>query len=303
MTISTSSTSPSTPEAPAGGAERLGRLAGVTVGVPDPAATASFLGDALGFAVRPAGDGFVAACAGDYGERGQDAITVTAHDGTELLQATFEVAAAYDLDALRARLAAAGIESTGTERGGVAFADPAGNPLACERADTLTTAVPEASSLRPRRLGHLNLKAPDPVAAAGFYTDALGMRLSEQIGDGLFFLRIASEHHNVGIRPGGRGELHHLGCEVAGWQVYQPILDHLDACGVKVEYGPGRHGPGRNLFTYVRDPSSGLRVELFADMAHIADETVHTPVRWEAGDRMTQTINRWGPTPPPSFLE
>ena len=32
------------------------------------------------------------------------------------------------------------------------------------------------------------------------------MRLSEQIGDGLYFLRIATEHHNVGLRPGESGE-------------------------------------------------------------------------------------------------
>ena len=100
-----------------------------------------------------------------------------------------------------------------------------------------------------------------------------------------------------------RGELHHLGFEVAGWQVYQPILDRLADLGLRVEYGPGRHGPGRNLFAYVCDPSSGLRIELFADMAQIPDEASYEPIRWEAGDRLTKTINRWGPPPPQSFLE
>ncbi len=306
MTTSTSSTSASTPDAAgaaaAAAAGRLGRLAGVAVGVPDPDLTAEFLGEGLGFALVQRGDGWTAWCDGDYGERGQAAIELQHAAATGLRRVVFEVGEGYDLEALARRLEEAGATAQPTEAGGLAFADAAGNPLACEPAAALTVATPAHASLRPRRLGHLNLKAPDPAAAAAFYVDVLGMRLSEQIGDGLFFLRIATEHHNVGLRPGERGDLHHLGFEIGGWQAYQPLLDHLAALDLKVEYGPGRHGPGRNLFAYVCDPSSGLRVELFADMAHIPDETVHEPIRWEAGDRMTKTINRWGPTPPPSFL-
>jgi len=300
MTTSTSNTSASTPDAVSAAAARLGRLAGVTIGVPDPDRTAEFLGAGLGFALQATGDGRLASCEGDYGAGGQAAVELRPHPVTELLRATFEVADSYDLEALSGRLAAAGIPYDTTPAGGLAFADPAGNPLACEPARAV--AKPAFAALRPRRLGHVNLKTPDPPAAAAFYMDVLGLRLSEQIGDALFFLRIAAEHHNVGLRPGDAGALHHLGFEIAGWHAYQPLLDHLDALDVKVEYGPGRHGPGRNLFAYVCDPSSGLRVELFADMAQIADETDYEAVRWEAGDRMTKTINRWGPTPPASFL-
>ena len=127
--------------------------------------------------------------------------------------------------------------------------------------------------------------------------------MSEQIGEGLYFLRVGSEHHDVGLRGGTRRELHHLGFELEGWGHYQPILDHLAAREIQIEYGPGRYRPGNNLFAYVRDPSSGLRIELFEDMAHIPDPSSHEPRRWEAGDRLTRTINQWGPVPPPSFLE
>jgi catechol 2,3-dioxygenase-like lactoylglutathione lyase family enzyme len=301
-------------------ADRLGRLAGVTVAVPDPDATAAFLCDGIGFqrAAAPRADGAIAiVCEGDYGPRGQTAIVLEQGPGAleretgapeggtgalELRAVTWEVADGYDLDALAARARAAGATVTPTALGGIAFADPAGNPLAFERADALTTPLPGPTGAGPRRLGHLNLKADRPPLAAAFYQDVLRLKLSEQIGDGLFFLRIGAEHHNLGLRPGAAGALHHLGCELSGWHAYQPILDRLSAGGWKVEYGPGRHVPGRNLFTYIVDPASGLRVELFADMAFIADETAHVPVRWEPGDRMTKTINTWGPTPPESFL-
>jgi catechol 2,3-dioxygenase-like lactoylglutathione lyase family enzyme len=252
------------------------RLAGVVVGVPDPAATAAFLRDALSFAV----DGATAYCEGDYGRRGQSAIELREAEALELVEIVFELDDERDpLD------------------------DPAGNHLVFLHTSARKRDPPPYDPLRPRRLGHVNLKAPDPPATAAFYADVLGLRLSEQIGENLYFLRIGSEHHNVALRPGPRGELHHLGFEVSGWQVYQPILDRLADLGLGVEYGPGRHGPGRNLFTYVCDPSSGLRVELFADMAQIPDEASYEPIRWEAGDRLTKTINRWGPTPPASFLE
>ncbi len=307
MTTSTSSTSASTAEpsrvAP-GAAPRLGRLAGVVVGVPDPDATAGFLATALRFATRRDGDGrWVVSCAGDYGGRGQDAVVLEAASVTRLAEATFTVADEGDLDALAARLAAAGAEVRPRDGGGIRFADPAGNPLACVPASTRADEAPGHDPLRPRRLGHVNLKAPDPGAAAAFYADVLGLRLSEQIGEHLFFLRIATEHHNVGLRGGERGELHHLGFELEGWNVYQPVLDGLAELGATIEYGPGRHRPGNNLFAYLRDPSSGLRIELFADMAQIPDDGAYVPARWAAGERMTKTINRWGPTPPQSFLD
>ncbi|MBB4661823.1 VOC family protein [Conexibacter arvalis] len=284
-------------------AARLGRLAGVTVTVPDPAATARFLTEGIGFPLaETVGDAIAIRCAGDYGPHGQTAITLLEGEALALRAITWEVADDYDLGALADRLAARGTETRETAAGGLAFADPAGNPLALERTATVTVPTPPHGPVGPRRLGHLNVKSPAPPETAAFYREALGMLLSEQIGDGLWFLRIGAEHHNLGLRPGARGELHHLGLEVNGWHAYEPILDRLAAQELKVEYGPGRHGPGRNIFTYVCDPSSGLRVELFADMAQIPDETTYVPPRWEAGDRMTKTINRWGPTPPESFL-
>lgn len=280
----------------------VGRLGGVAVGVPDPSATAAFLRDALSFAIAEEEGTILACCAGDYGPAGQVAIELRQADQLTLLEVRWEVSTAFDLAGLEARLRAAEAPFRRHEHA-IAFTDPAGIPMACVRANARRRPAPPYDPLRPRRLGHVNLKAADPGAAASFYSDVLGLRLSEQIGDGLYFLRIATEHHNIGLRGGERGELHHLGFEVEGWNVYQPILDRLAELGLAIEYGPGRHRPGNNLFVYLRDPSSGLRLELFADMAHIHDESAHAPRRWEAADRLTKTINKWGPGPPSSFLE
>jgi catechol 2,3-dioxygenase-like lactoylglutathione lyase family enzyme len=280
----------------------IGRVGGAVIGVPEPDATADFLWEALAFETREQPDGgWAILCDGDYGPSGQTAIELRPARHTGLLELVLEVPQDYDLGELRQRAVSAGARLAPGGQG-IAIVDPTGITIRAVRSDERRIDVPTPHELRPRRLGHVNLKAPEPAAAATFWQQVFGLRLSEQIGENLFFLRIASEHHNVGLRPGGQGALHHLGFEVGGWQQYQPILDRIAALGHRIEYGPGRHTPGNNIFTYLCDPSSGLRIELFADMAQIPDASEHEPKRWNPEDRFSQTLNRWGPLPPESFL-
>jgi len=274
-----------------------GSLNRIAVTVPDPQATARFLADGFDFEVRQAGDRLLVVCDGEYAtDSGQGAIELARGDGHVVERLVFGVPDEADLDELA--------DTIGGKRDGdasVRVADPTGIVVSFEPWSTLHVAAPAPSVLRPRRMGHVNLKSPRPAETAGFFTERLHLRLSEHIGEALYWMRTHTEHHTVALRPGEASVAHHLGLEIAGWHAYQPLLDHLGSAGYKVEYGPGRHRPGRSLFTYVVDPASGLRIELYADMAHITDPDA-APIAWEAGDRMTKTLNTWGPTPPESFL-
>ncbi|MFI7616602.1 VOC family protein [Nonomuraea terrae] len=285
------------------------RLGSVTVTVPDPAATGAFLHDGLGFHVTPRADGGLDATTG--GEYAQPVprrhLTLLPGEAARLREVTFDVPAGYAFGELERRAAAHGMttEPVAADAGGgagVAVTGPSGLRLVCRPPGAPVIEALPATPLRPRRLGHVNVKVPDAPATAAALTALLDLKLSEQIGEGLFFFRVGSEHHNMGVRGGSDvPDVHHLAFEVAGWDSYRMICDHLADLGYKVEYGPGRHGPGHNLFVYVRDPSSGLRLELYSDMAHIHDEASYTPPRWEMSDR-GNTVNRWGPAPPESFL-
>ncbi len=293
----------------------LRRLAGVAVGVPDPPSTASFLADGLGFSINEVADRLEVLCAGDYGDdRPQAALSLMVRPAFELLELRFELEASADPDLLAKAIGRhGGNVQPPCREAGLRFRDPNGVAVALlpatdgepgKRAGK-QAALP-ASGLRPRRLGHANLKVADLAAASRFWVRALGMWVSEQIGEDLAFLRYAAEHHNLGLRTAADTSLHHLGFEVPGWDSYRPILDHLHGAGYAVEFGPGRHAVGRNLFTYLRDPSSGLRLELFSDMARVDHQVdpEDPPIRWRAEDRMTRTLNVWGSAPPPaSFLE
>lgn len=288
----------------------LHRLAAVGVTVPSPEATAAFLHEMLEFeVVEGQGQVLHLTAAGDYGIASPRRM-LSLRPGSELVvtDVTFEVTSPDGLQRQGERLASRGVR---TERvaeddeggEGLSFQDPAGISVFLRlRGAPLDRSLPP-SALRPRRLGHVNLKVPNAAGEARFYQEALGLPLSEQVGDLLYFLRVSSDHHNLGFRGGApRPNVHHIAFEIHGWETFRVICDHIAARGHVVEYGPGRHGPGNNLFVYVVEPSSGLRLELYADMAHIHDDESYVPPKWETLDRV-RTANRWGPQPPTSFLE
>lgn len=285
------------------------RLGSVCLGVPDPDETARFLATGLDFAAssRPDG-GWDVAAEGEYAfPVPKRNLTLLPGDDMELREVTFDTPEGYGFEELERRARDEGLKTVPVapdEDGGAGLSllDDHGLRLTCRPPGPARSQPLPPSALRPRRLGHVNLNVPDPRRTVELICDVLGLRLSEQIGEDFYFLRIGSEHHNLGIRGASQTpSAHHVGFEVAGWESYRVICDHLAGLGHRVEYGPGRHGPGRNLFVYLRDPSSGLRLELYSDMAHIHDEKAYEPVRWELRDR-PRTVNRWGPAPPESYL-
>lgn len=286
------------------------RLSAVGVRVPAPQATASELARLLDFAIVPGVDGVQhLTCAGDYGQAPPTRM-ISLRPGTslEISELTFEIGSVQALQDLRQHLQSLSIPAeplaADAEGGaGVNIQDPSGISVHCRLAGEALGQALRPSPLRPRRLGHVNLKVPRPSETVQFYVDHLGLRLSEQVGDLLYFLRVSSEHHNLGFRGGAeQANVHHIGLEIHGWESFRVLCDHVAACGGTVEYGPGRHGPGNNLFVYLVEPHSGLRLELYADMAHIHDEQNYVPPRWDTLDRV-RTVNRWGPQPPNSYLE
>jgi hypothetical protein len=58
-----------------------------------------------------------------------------------------------------------------------------------------------------------------------------------------------------------------------------------------VQWGPGRHGPGNNLFLFFDDPA-GNHVELSAEMERFFDDYAqYEPRIWNADPA---TVNLWG---------
>jgi hypothetical protein len=91
--------------------------------------------------------------------------------------------------------------------------------------------------------------------------------------------------------------LRHCAWEVESFAYLGVVADHLAANGYKIEWGPGRHGPGNNLYIYHRDPIGSVHEHL-ADLEHIHDDSFLGRA-WEAGP---MTLNLWGgPDPAPEY--
>lgn len=277
----------------------LAQLERIVLEVPDPQATAQFLQEGFDFEIAQHDEGLLVLCEGVYAApHGQGAIELVAGDQLKVQKLAFALPDDVELGDV-----AALVEGKQTSDSAVEVVDPSSHVVvSLELAQTLRVDVPAYSDVRPNRMGHVNLKSPKPKETAEFFQHRMKLLLSEYINEELFWLRTSTEHHNVALRPGEPETPHHLGMEIPGWQSYPALLNRLDRYNYKVEYGPGRHRPGGSYFAYVCDPASGLRIELFAEMAQIEDPST-PPIGWKPEDRLTETLNIWGPRPPQSFLD
>ena len=148
--------------------------------------------------------------------------------------------------------------------------------------------------LRPNRLQHVVLQTPEVERAARFYAEVLGFRVSDWMGPKFVWLRCGSDHHDLAIVYGAAAGLDHYAYEIADWNAIKQWCDLLWKHRIRLLWGPGRHGPGNNLFIMFPDPA-GTRVELSCEMEQFYDEGVASqPREWHDA---TAALNLWGPGP------
>jgi catechol-2,3-dioxygenase len=148
-----------------------------------------------------------------------------------------------------------------------------------------------------RKLGHVNCLTGDIQAGFRFYTEVLGMRLSDWLGEGGVWFNVNSDHHVMALVDVGRAHFHHFAFETVDIGKMRDMLDHVARHGRWVSWGPTRHGIAGNIATYVRIPEEACHVELYCDMEQLQDD--HLP-RTFPDDRYSS--NTWGPLPPRSYF-
>jgi catechol 2,3-dioxygenase-like lactoylglutathione lyase family enzyme len=164
------------------------------------------------------------------------------------------------------------------------------------------------TQLRPTKLGHVASFVPELKPMQDFYQDLLGFKWSDTIGDFFVFLRCNSDHHAANFMASKtRSGLHHIAYEMRDLNHLQTLLDHLAKNNFRLEWGPGRHGAGHNIFTYHQDPDGNM-IELFTQLDVIFDEAKgyfeprpwhndfpQYPKTWEVD---LAAVNSWGPINP-----
>jgi catechol 2,3-dioxygenase len=180
------------------------------------------------------------------------------------------------------------------EEGTVAVNDPDGNTLhfGLERPSEQTGPDGEL----PARLQHTVVASRAAARLAEFYQETLGFALSDKVVDevgGLrtAFLRCSPEHHSFAVFQASENRLDHHCYETADWWQIRNWGDWFSSKQVRVEWGPGRHGPGNNLFLFVHD-IDGNWLEISAELEVVA--TSKPAGEWLHEER---TLNLWGAAP------
>ncbi len=170
-----------------------------------------------------------------------------------------------------------------------AVADPDGNTLVF---GTPLDDTPAKSDRLPARLQHSVVGSPN-LQALTEYRRKLGFVLSDEVKDEdgnltAVFLRSDEEHHSQAIFNTKDSKFDHFSMEATSWNDIRDWADHLGSMRIPLSWGPGRHGPGNNLFFMVCD-ADGNMVEVSAEIEHMDPDMA--PRIWK---HEPYTLNQWG---------
>lgn len=265
------------------------RLHHIQITAEDPETVAGFHARTLGLDLSRAGESFLCSAPrrrvlfGKGGKRG-------------LGFAAFVFPDAAALDGLRGRLDDSGTPvaaspSPLTGKDAFSVTDTDGNVLIFDVDDGEDGQAPEAEM--PGRLQHITLRSTNLAPVTPFYQNQLGFFLADTVNDDenkvrTVFFASDPEHHSLAVFESDAVMLDHHAYELDSWDGIKIWADHFSRIGIPLRWGPGRHGPGNNLFIFIEDPE-GNWVEFSAELEVLDAERElnvwpHTP----------HSLNMWG---------
>ncbi len=146
------------------------------------------------------------------------------------------------------------------------------------------------SSERPVQVTHVVLNAVDPEACSRFTVEALGFKLSDRTNF-MNFVRCDSTHHALAFARAEQSSLNHIAFEMTDLDAVMRGIGRLKDSGFDPVWGPGRHGPGNNVFGYFAAPFGAI-VEYTSEILRIDDSyRVGGPEDWKWPPNRT---DHWG---------
>jgi len=153
--------------------------------------------------------------------------------------------------------------------------------------------------VRPRHLSHILLFSPDVPAGQKFYTEALGLRMSDRSEDIISFIHTphGSDHHLIALAKSDGYGLHHSSWDVESIDAVGLGSQQMSQAGYDKGWGLGRHVLGSNYFRYIRDPW-GSYAEYSFDI-----DFIPPTLDWPSDNYPPEdSLYVWGPTMPEDFI-
>jgi len=135
-----------------------------------------------------------------------------------------------------------------------------------------------------RKIGHVVLNVTDLEASVRFYTELLGLQVSDRYPDtmvpgGMVFLRCNTDHHGVALVGGARksdgSSLNHFAFEVGSLDEVFRARTWLGKHGVRLHF-EGRRRAGCQIAIEFTDPD-GNNLEIYWNIDQIGTEGVVRP--------------------------
>lgn len=144
----------------------------------------------------------------------------------------------------------------------------------------------------PNRLTHVVFNARDAEASGDFVERALGFRVSDRT-KGMVFVRCDDSHHSIAFARAGVATLNHIAFEMADIDAVMRGIGRMRDYGLTAAWGPGRHGPGDNVFAYYIAPF-GPVIEYSTAVEKVGDDyRTGAPEDWTWPQNR---IDQWGVT-------
>ena len=133
---------------------------------------------------------------------------------------------------------------------------------------------------KPIQLTHAVLNSADQEASERFAVEKLGFIVSDRTAH-MRFLRCNRKHHCVAYAKSALPSLNHIAFEMKDVDAVMRGIARMREAGYEAVWGPGRHGPGNNVFGYFIAPWGGV-IEYTAEVSEVGDDyRVGTPEDWK----------------------
>jgi len=131
----------------------------------------------------------------------------------------------------------------------------------------------------PIQITHAVMNAVDVPACERFAVEVLGFTVSDRTRM-MSFVRCNKKHHCVAYAHSEVPSLHHIAFEMQDIDAVMRGFGRMRDAGYPSIWGPGRHGPGNNVFGYFIAPF-GAVVEYTAEVSEVGDDyKVGAPEDW-----------------------
>ena len=133
---------------------------------------------------------------------------------------------------------------------------------------------------RPIQLTHAVMNSADQEASERFAVEKLGFIVSDRTAH-MRFLRCNRKHHCIAYAKAAMPSLNHMAFEMKDVDAVMRGITRMREAGYEAVWGPGRHGPGNNVFGYFIAPWGGV-IEYTAEVSEVGDDyKVGTPEDWK----------------------